>query len=177
VIGPILGLVSLLVVLGSLANFFVWVSTSSSPLPVIITHPLGLVAGFYLFTQVINPRLMGRQSTAESRQREAFLRGTGAPLAATRSGGRIGRAYLRSGYLKIEVYPGGILLKPTFMTSLAVLTSEISGVRLKRGVFEGTFVEIQCSSSAVNSPVALFVGPSSDVVRAIEHITRTVIAR
>ena len=174
---PFLGLVSLLVMVGCLANFILWVTSSTSPMPVLVTHPLAIVAGFYLFTQVINPGLMGHQSTAESRQREALLRSTGAPLATTRSGGRIGRAYLRHGFLKIEVYPGGILLKPTLMTSFAVLTSEITGVRVKRGLFEGTFVEIECSSPVVNSPLALFVGPLSQVARAIEQITGKYLTR
>ena len=167
----ILGLVSLVGVVGGLVNFSIWVSSSTSPLPVIITHPLAILAGMYLFTQVIDPRFMGHQSRAESRQREEQLRGTGSPLAVSSSGGRIGRAHLRRGSLRIEVYPGGILLKPWFMASFAVLTAEISGLRIEQGVLTGAFIEVDCPSSLTNSPVALFVAPSSAVAKAIEHIT------
>jgi hypothetical protein len=168
----VLILAAIVLVVVGLANFVVYVGTATSPVPVLISHPLAILAAGYLLTQLILPWFMGNQSREESAQREQLLRASGAPLAATNTGGRIGGVYVSRGWLSVKVFPGGILLKPLLMRSSAVLNSEVTGLRVKQGLLGGgPYIEVTCSTSAVNSRVAMYVPPTSDVARAIEQIT------
>jgi hypothetical protein len=75
------------------------------------------------------------------------------------------------GLLAVQVFPGGILLKPRFMRSAAILKSEITGLGVKLALLGGRYVEVTPTSSVVNSPLVLYVSPESDIARAIEQIT------
>src|SRR5262245_22704690 len=122
----VLSLLAIVVLVAGLANFVVYIGTATSPFPVLISHPLPILAAAYLITQLVLPWFMGRQSNEEAAQREQLLRTSGAQLTATRTGGRIGGVYLSRGWLAVQVYPGGILLKPAFMRSNAILASEVT---------------------------------------------------
>jgi hypothetical protein len=168
----VLSLLAVVLVVVGLANFVVYIGTATSPFPVLLSHPLAILAAGYLLTQVILPWFMGNQSREEVAQREQLLRASGAALAATRTGGRIGGVYVSRGWLAVQVFPAGILLKPTLMRSSAVLNGEVTGLRVKQGLLGGgPYIEVTCSTSAVNSRVAMYVPPTSDVARAIEQIT------
>jgi hypothetical protein len=168
----VLGLLAVVVVVLGLANYMTYIGTATSPVSIWISHPLTIVAAADLLTQLILPRFMGGQSREEARQREELLRASGAVLAATRTGGRIGRVYVSRGLLGVQVFPGGLLLKPTFMRSSAVLNNEVTGLQVKQSVLGGgPYIQVNCSTPAVSSPVALYVPPTSDVARAIEQIT------
>jgi hypothetical protein len=132
--------------------------------------------GVYVATQMVTPALMGHQSEIEGKQREQQLHDSGAPLAATTSGGRVGILSFRRAQLRIVVFPGGILLKPWLVRSYAVLTSEITRLRIKRSFVGDQHIEITCASAPMRSPVTLYVSPGSDTARAIEHITGMVLA-
>ncbi len=73
--------------------------------------------------------------------------------------------------LAVQVFPGGILLKPTFMRSAVILKSEITGLRIKKVLLGSRYVEVTYTSSGVYSPLVLYVSPESDVARALELIT------
>jgi hypothetical protein len=75
------------------------------------------------------------------------------------------------GLLAVQVFPGGILLKPRFMRSAVILKSEITGLGVKQALLGGRYVEVTPTSSGVNSPLVLYVSPESDIARAIEQIT------
>jgi hypothetical protein len=75
------------------------------------------------------------------------------------------------GLLAVQVFPGGILLKPRFMRSAAILKAEITGLGVKLALLGGRYVEVTPTSSVVNSPLVLYVSPESDIARAIEQIT------
>jgi hypothetical protein len=168
----LLAAVALAALIAGLANFALALATSQAPASLFVSHPLTLLAAVYLVTQYLTPRLMSRQSRAESNQREQSIRASGPLLASTRSGGHVGRLDLRNGQLRIEVYPGGILLKTILLPSCAVLTSEIRAIRTsRRGLFATESVELQVSSPLLRSPITLEVGPASEVARAIEQIT------
>jgi hypothetical protein len=169
---PVLSLLAIIVVVLGLANFVMYVGTSTSPVSIWISHPLTILAAAYLLTQLILPYFMGQQSSEEARQREQLLRASGAVLAATRTGGRIGRVYVSRGWLGVQIFPGGVLLKPTFMRSSAVLNGEVTGLEVKQGMLGGgPYIQVTCSTPAVNSRIVLYVPPTSDVARAIEQIT------
>jgi hypothetical protein len=169
----VLSLLAIVLVVVGLANFVVYVGTAASPVPVVISHPVAILAAGYLLTQLILPWFMGNQSREEAAQREQLLRASGAPLAAANTGGRIGGVYVSRGLLWVKVFPDGILLKPMLMRSSAVLNSEVTGLRVKQSrLGGGPYIEVTCSTSAVNSPVAMYVAPTSEVAQAIEQITR-----
>jgi hypothetical protein len=168
----VLAVLAIVLVVVGLANFVVYVGAATSPFPVVISHPLTILAAGYLLTQLVLPWFMGSQSREESAQREQLLRASGAPLAAANTGGRIGGVYVSRGLLTVQVFPGGILLKPLLMRSSAVVNGEVTGLRVKQAVLGGgPYIEVTCSTSAVNSRIAMYVSPTSDVARAIEQIT------
>ena len=168
----VLSLLAIVVVVVGLANFVEYIRTATSPFPIVISHPLAILAAGYLLTQVILPWFMGSQSHEEAAQREQLLRASGVPLASTRTGGRIGGVYVSRNWLAVQVFPGGILLKPMLMGSRAILNSEVTGLQVKQPVLGGgPYIQVNCSTPAVNSRVKMYISPSSEVARAIEQIT------
>ena len=122
----------------------------STPIPVWITHPLMLLGMAYLLFGLVFPAAIGRQGATEAAEREQVLRVSGPALAAANPGGQIGSLTMSRGLLAVQVFPGGILLKPRFMRSAVIPRSEITGPGVKQALLGGRYVEVTCTSSGVN---------------------------
>ena len=144
---------------------------ASTPIPLWITHPLAMLGMAYILFRFVFPAAIGRQGAAEASEREQILRASGPALAAANPGGRIGPLNMSRGLLAVHVFPGGILLKPVLMRSAAILRSEITALRVTKGLLGGRYVEVTFTSPVVNSPLVLYVSPDSDVARALEQIS------
>src|SRR5258707_1733960 len=138
----------------------------TGPLPLWVTHPLALLSMAYLVFRVVFPAAMGRQGATDATQREQVLRASGPALASADPGGQIGTLTMSWPLLAVQVFPGGILLKPTFMRSAAILKSEITGLRVKKVLLGSRYVEVTYNASGVYSPLVLYVSPETDVSRA-----------
>ena len=141
---PLFGIVAGIVALIGLMNFFASLN-GQSLLPIAISHPLAMVAMAYLLFQHIFPAMIYRAGPEIRSRATQTLLATGAMLAKTTCGGYIGALQFRGPLLRIEIYPGGILLKPFLMPAVAILDREITAIRA-RSIWFSEVVEITHTS-------------------------------
>jgi hypothetical protein len=99
----------------------------------------------------------------------AAIRASGPLLATGSPGGRLGDMSMSRGMLSIDVYPGGIVLRPRWGRVQAVATSDIVEVRPRRVGFSRG-MEIHHAGVGARSPVVLYGATDSDVTRALSSI-------
>jgi hypothetical protein len=159
-----LAIIAGLVALAGFGNFFASLN-GQTPIPIVISHPLAMVAMAYLLFQHIFPATIYPAGPETRRQATQILEATGAPLAQTTCGGSIGMLQFRGPLLHVVVYPGGILLKPLFMPAVAILNHEITAIRLQK-VWFSEVVEITHIAQSLASPIQLACG-SDNPIRAM----------
>jgi hypothetical protein len=152
----LLAVIAGLVALAGFTNFFASFN-GQSPIPIGISHPLAMVAMAYLLFQHIFPTMIYRAGPETRKQAIQTHQATGTVLVTTTCGGYIGALQFRGPLLRVEVYPGGILLKPLLMPAVAILSHEITTIRLHK-VWFSEVVEINHISQSVASPIQLACG-------------------
>jgi hypothetical protein len=149
----LLGIIACIVALAGFTNFFASFN-GRSLVPVGISHPLAMLAMAYLLFQHIFPAMIYR-ARPEIRARDTqTLLATGAILGKTTCGGYIGGLQFRGPLLGVEIYPGGVLIKPFLMPAVAIHEQEITAIRTHT-VWFSEMVEIIHTSQSVASPVQL----------------------
>jgi len=116
------------------ASFWHWVRFHEPT--VFLSWPLVMVAGGSLVFARLSARI-GGQGEVESVRRIQLVRDSGPLLASVRSAGVIGRVWFSRPLLRVETYPGGIVIKPVFMKERAVLASEVRAVESGGGLSPG----------------------------------------
>lgn len=133
---------------------------------IFVTHLLAMGGMFFLLIRYIFPSYMGiRAPNAARSLRAATVRESGARLASTRTGGRIGPLSMSGPLITVSVYPRGIIVKPALMPEYAILADEILEVVTKRRWGRG--LEIRHTGHDANSPLIVFQSPEGPVGRAI----------
>jgi hypothetical protein len=138
---------------------------------IFVTHFLAMGGMFFLLIRYIFPSYMGmRTPSAPTSLRAATVRESGAQLAFTRTGGRIGPLNVSGPLITVSVYPRGIIVKPALMPGYVILADEILEVVTKRRWGRG--LEIRHAGHDANSPLVIFQSSDGPVSRAIAGLPR-----
>jgi hypothetical protein len=95
---------------------------------VFLSWPLVMLAGGSLLFLYFSSRIAGTLPRAEAIGRAARVRLSGPAIASARTAGTIGVVFFSRPLLRVDVHPGGVLVKPPFLPERAILASEISAV-------------------------------------------------
>ncbi|PZO15739.1 MAG: hypothetical protein DCF25_13190 [Leptolyngbya foveolarum] len=136
-----------------------------------VTHPLLLIAMFYLIANDLFPRKMFRGQKELREQKETAIRLSDDPSMTFSCAGKIGALDFSEPVLTVTLYPKGIHCKPIFITAFCVLTSEIVSVSEQRSLAQKG-VEIVHSSSEVVSPIFLRCVSNQAAVAALTSISK-----
>lgn len=117
----LLGYLALVVVVLAVANFVWLAATGVAAVPMYVSHPLGIVAAFYLLFVFVVPTMLGRQVPRA-------LPPAGPPIATFRAGGRLGRVGYSSSLTAVTVYADRLTLKPLFLGEYTIHGSDIRSV-------------------------------------------------
>ncbi len=101
----------------------------------------------------------------EADSRVRFVRRSGSLLCSRRVSGSSGRVSWSGPLFLVEVYPGGVLVRPWLIRQHAILASEIRDV-----VADGTFLEIHHTGAGMPSPVRLSESSEAPLGAAIRTI-------
>jgi hypothetical protein len=173
-------------------SFWEWVRLHDQTF--FLTWPLVLLAGGYLVFTQLSSKAGGVLSPILSSERVRQVRGSGPLLASTGSAGLIGRVWLSRPLLRVQVYGGGIVVKPLFMRERAILAAEIGAVTPKGGLSaesgpdsrlvlgfgvsevsstyqpRGPCVEIEHSGTGMASPLVILGSGNWDIAHAISEV-------
>ncbi|MEV4318774.1 hypothetical protein [Actinocrispum sp. NPDC049592] len=117
---PALAVIAVVVAVLALVNFF---TRGASGIPVIVSHPLGMLAMAYLLFARVFPAFTG-----DGRQ-DAVPAPAGPLLAEGSFSGRIGVLAFRGPLLKISVFDDRIVLRPLLMGERTILAGHIAAIR------------------------------------------------
>lgn len=148
-----LGYLALVVFVLAFANFMLFAFTDSTPVPVLVSHPLGMVAGGYLGFQFMFPWLLGRRGVGR------VLPPPGPPVATYRCAGRIGRVKFSGRLITATVYADRLTLHPRFLGDYTIHGSDIRSITDDRVLWSRAVV-ITHVAPDVASPVALLSLPA-----------------
>jgi hypothetical protein len=127
------------------------------------THALAIAGIAYLLFRFEFPARMGLTTKSEEAMRIAGIRASGDQLAKGRGSGWIGDVSFAGPLLVVEVYPGGIVVRPTFMAARAVPVTSIKGIEVS-----GDSVIVD--HSGTGAPLILRAGPDDSVGRALRRL-------
>jgi len=130
---------------------------------VVVTHPLGLLGGWYAFARRRSAGISGGLSPAEVSARVREVRESGPMLAMASGPG------LRLPMIRLTVYPGGMVIKPTFGSEHSILVEEIDSVTtgLNLGLQS---VQIWHDGVDFPSPLAISANHYSPIALAIRGL-------
>lgn len=143
-----------------------WELSRSHEIRMLVMQPLALVAMGFLILGFVVPSLVGRP-TPEAPDRVSNVIGSGPLLATARCRARIGIANVP---VRLHVHPGGIVVRPMWLSDRAVASGEISAVRKREGFFVSG-LEIEHRSVDVASPILLRLGETDPVATALHRWT------
>jgi hypothetical protein len=133
-----------------------------------ITHPLALVGiGYLLVRQSFPPPLEGAGAAVLNRQRVQQIEQSGPLIASVRCGGSLGQVRLGWPLLKASVHPGGLLIKPVFMSPRAILAAEVSRAYIQRSFLSGRPLVIDHVAMGLRSPIKLYLSSASVFARTV----------
>ena len=101
-----------------------------------LSWPLVMLAGGTLVFRHLARRIAGSSAVDSAGNRSALVRLSGPALASARTGGTIGRIWFSRPLLRVHVHPGGVVVKPPFLSERAILASEITAVTPDGGLSE-----------------------------------------
>jgi hypothetical protein len=133
---------------------------------VLATHLLVMGGLAFLLFTVFFPALMPSQAGLPSSDRLDAVRTSGPEVAHRRIAGQLGDLRLSGPLLDVAVHPGGIILKPPFMTPVVLLADEVLGLGRDRS-WGSHRLTIQYRPGAWHGALRLFVGPTDPIAVAI----------
>jgi hypothetical protein len=166
-------LTALAVVVAAFAfvNFIVFV-TAGAPLgvPIVVSHPIGIVAMGYLVIRHMLPRALGGRD--HSAAVAANLPPAGTTLASAWCSGQIGPVSFGN-TLRVSVHADRIVLKPLFAARRTIMAAEITGLSTGGGLaFGGPALTIDHVAPGVRSPLVLLLTRNNPVRQAIADLHR-----
>ncbi len=164
----LIGIIAAGIAIGGFINFFISLR-QPTPIPVFISHPLAMIAMAFLLFQYIFPTVLYRSTKEERLRSIQALYSTGPLLASTICGGRIGNLMFRGPFLRVEVYPGGLLLKPFLLSNSAILLADIKTLHTRK-IWLTDVVEILHTSHSVATPIQLGCSPESAVYQTLFNL-------
>lgn len=144
-------------VVGVLAFVNFWLR-DSSPVPIWVSHPIGMVAMGYVVIGVLLPAILGRARPHDP--------SPWPPVAVARCSGRVGWVRFSGPLIKVTVYPDRLTLKLFLMGEYTITGPEIRSISVSG--WRGLVVE---HTAGRFSPVRLH-GLAAHVVAAIQRIQR-----
>jgi hypothetical protein len=177
-------------------SFWEWVRFHEPT--VFLSWPFVMLAIGYLVFAHLSGAAAGQTSPVDSAERVRRVRDSGPLLASTRSEGLIGRAWFSRPLLRIQAYPGGVVVKPPFMAERAVLAREIIAVKPEGGLSaqsvperrlilgfgvsqvsesyrpRGPFVQIEHAGVGMASPLVISGAGNWDIAQAVGKIADAV---
>ena len=135
---------------------------------VLLTHLLAMAGLAFLLFTVFFPALMPTQGGLPASQRLDVVRTSGPKVAGRRIAGQLGDLRLSGPLLDVAVHPGGIVLKPPFMTPVVLLVDEVIGLSWDRR-WGSHRLAIQYRPGAWNGSIRLYVGSTDPIAVAIER--------
>jgi hypothetical protein len=147
--------VAVVVVVLTGINFYAY---PDSPVPIWVSHPIGIVATGYLVIGFVLPAVLGRQRPQDP--------SPWPPLATGRCGGRVGLVKFSGPLIKVTVYPDRLTLKLFLMGEYTILGTAIRTISQ-----DGWRVVVDHTSPGRISPVRLH-GLKGHVIAAILRIER-----
>ena len=131
-----------------------WRRLQWSEYSVCISHPLAMMGMGYLLLQLVFPAVMYQKTEGEIAQTVAEVEQSGKVIKTTRCSGEIGMVHFSGSIIRARIYPGGLVIKPILMPSLAVRWEQIESVEdYKRFLANG--IEIKHTSPEVAKPLIL----------------------
>jgi len=132
----------------------------------------GLAIFFFLLFRFAFPAFMGLKDTEASRRRIEDVQATGVEIFSARLASSIGGVSL-GGFMRLEVYPGGVVLLPTLMPGAAIPLAEIRSVRVVKELVRRGWIEIDHASPDIVSPVYLHIAlwGRAGLLQALERMT------
>ncbi len=127
-----------------------WELSRSHEIRMLVMQPIAVVAMGFLILGFVVPSLVGRP-TPEAPERVRTVVQSGPVLASARCRARIGIGKVP---VRVAVHPGGIIVRPMWLSERAIASSEITAVREREGLLLSG-VEIQHRAVDLASPVLL----------------------
>jgi hypothetical protein len=143
-----------------------WTASRIDAIVTLLSWPLVMLSMAFLLFRYVFPFMTSGKAPTHASARVAALRSSGALLWQGWPGGVAGSLTATAGVLGAEVYPGGIVVKPRFMSASAIQADEIRAVRLGRRVVS-QMIEVEHAGIDVTSPLILYGGPDSPQARAL----------
>jgi len=134
-----------------------------------VSWPLVILAMAFLLFRYVFPFVMSGNAPEHASERVSAVRGSGARLWQGWPGGVAGTMNATAGVLGAEVYPGGIVVTPRFMSASAIRTDEIRSVRFGRRLVTQT-IEIEHAGIDITSPFVLYGSPDSPQARVLQAL-------
>jgi hypothetical protein len=145
-----------------------WEWSSFHARSILITHPLALVAGFYLFLTTW-PQIAGI-SVSQASASVGQIRASGSVIATTRTGARIGSVFLTKPLVRADVHPAGIVLTSFMSTLIGIATGSILSVDADRSRIGGRSIRIVHRASGVPADIRLFLADGDPLVTALRSV-------
>ena len=115
-----------------------------------------------------------RDSLHLRRERLRRVQDSGAVLATTRTGGQVGGMHASAGLLRVDVHPGGLVVKPILMPAIAVPAQDIVALQTVRVRLGGAQLQVETRPGLPH--LRLLLAPEGPVGRALEQSQKPVAA-
>ena len=148
----------------------VWDQVRMDELRVVVGIPVAALSFLYLLVSFLFPLFMGLRQGPSVIERMQSLRTSGEVLASVRSGGGVAGLKVGLPLLRVDVYPGGISIRPLLQQPVAILKAEIRRVEWAD---RGWTVEIDHRSPDIASPVALSGAEWQRLALVLDQFART----
>jgi hypothetical protein len=144
----------------------------AQPNTICLTWPLGMAAGIYLLFQYIFPASLYYAKREVIANQAQIIQQSGLPVASMVTQGRIGVFNMTGPFLKVVLYPGGLIVKPLGLPAVPIPTATIrSAVYVNSGFSRG--IEIKHNFRQVAGPIFLSCGSDSNLWWSLETLVRT----
>jgi hypothetical protein len=134
-----------------------------------IAMPLAMLGMGYILFGYFFPSRTFRGSREALAETEPLVKASGAPLASGRYGGYVGTLSLSTPLLGVAIYPGGVVLKPLLMPSLAIAADDLVAVEFTR-FWMRRVCELTHTSVQVARPIRLSCTEQDPVVAALRSL-------
>ena len=134
-----------------------------------ITHPLSMVAMFYLSIKERSAAMIFSGDKEKREQKEAEVHTSPIIKPTFYCAGKIGMARLNRMTLKVTIHTNGLHFRPSGMTPFGIATSEIVEFMLCKDYLRDG-IEIQHTSPEIAKPIILFLDDDSNAFEKMKQM-------
>jgi len=146
-----------------------WRWSRAHGISVIGTHLLTMVGMAYMLFAVFFPAMLPSRTPAETSDRLDQVRASGPEIAGGRIAGQLADLRLSGPLLDVAIHPGGIALKPPFMSPVVLLANELEGISWDRRWGQDRLT-IAYRSGTWLGPIRLYTSRDGQLAIAIERL-------